>query len=63
MYLVEIVAGSEVVAVFDVTATACVWTEDQQFEVLPEGLPGDLGVRVRQGSATYGWGEPAEIEL
>ena len=63
IYLVEIVSDSEVRASFEVSAPSFMWTVEQQLEAFPEGLPATACVRVRQRSATYGWGEPAEIVL
>ncbi len=63
IYLVDIVSDSEVRASFEVSAPSYTWTAEQQLEAFPGGMPATASVRVRQGSATYGWGEPAEIVL
>lgn len=63
VYRVEVRLDSEVVETAEVETCAFTWTEEAQTALFPDGLPDGLSVRVSQGSATFGWGEAAEVAL
>lgn len=61
VYRVQICLDGEEIETVEVETCALVWTVEAQAAAFPGGLPEGLSVRVSQGSATFGWGEPAEI--
>lgn len=63
VYRVEVRLDGEVVETAEVETCAFTWTEEAQTALFPDGLPAGLSVRVSQGSATFGWGEAAQVAL
>jgi hypothetical protein len=53
-------ATGAAVRAWEVGGEAAVWTAAEQVEDFPAGAPPGLRLRVRQGSAVFGWGAPAE---
>ena len=63
VYRVEVRLDGEVVETAEVETCAFTWTDEAQTALFPGGLPDGLSVRVSQVSATFGWGEAAEVAL
>ncbi len=63
LWRVEILDGETVVRTADVEAAGFVWTAAMRAADLPSGPSGALSARVRQGSASWGWGAPAATGL
>lgn len=58
-YLVEVLDGDAVVRAVETASPAWLYTPEMQAADFPSGAPNPLDVRVRQGSAIYGWGAAA----
>jgi hypothetical protein len=58
-YLAEVLDGGEVVRAWEVTSPTAEYAATAIAEDFPAGLPNPLRVRVRQASATFGWGAAA----
>lgn len=63
VYRVEVRLDGEIVETAEVETCAFTWAEEAQTVLFPGGLPDGLSIRVSQGSATFGWGEAAEVAL
>lgn len=63
LYRVEVLDGAAVVRTEEVTSPAFLYTTAMQATDFPSGTPDPLTVRVRQYSASYGWGAPSTRAL
>jgi len=63
LYRIEVLDGSTVVRTEEVTAPSFLYTTAMQAADFPSGTPDPLTVRVRQYSASYGWGVPSTRAL
>ncbi len=62
-YLVELLDGAAVRRRWESGAETAVWSAAEQAADYPDGVPAGLHWRVRQGSATFGWGAATERAL
>jgi len=62
-YLVEVLSGAATVRQTEVSAPSFLYDAAMQAADFPGGTPDPLSVRVRQGSAVFGWGAGSEAAL
>jgi len=63
IYRLEVLADEVAVAVYEAATTTLVWSVAEQVRVLSGLSPSALRIRVAQGSAIWGWGVAATLDL
>jgi len=63
VYRVEILADGVAVAAYEAATTTLVWSVAEQARVLSGLSPSALRIRVAQGSAIWGWGVAATLDV
>lgn len=63
VYRVEIVSGGETAASYECNTPAFVWTAAAQTGLFAGPAPSGVALRVAQGSALWGWGDPSSVIL